>query len=267
MTPEEHKTRRKDSIANTLLVALAVSLVCSVLVASASVLLQPLQHKNEVLYRQKVILDVVGLLDPETSVEELFADVETRLVDLETGQYVEDIPADTFDPRKAAKDPALMVVVPPEIDIARVKTRARYAPVYLFRDDEGELDYIVLPVNGYGLWSTMWGFIALEGDANTVAGLRFFEHAETPGLGAEIDNPRWLALWPGQLVYDDEGTVRIEVIRGPVNPDAPESQRVHQIDGMSGATLTGNGVTNMLHYWLSQEGFAPYLKRIQEQGA
>jgi len=267
MTPEEHKARQKDSIANTLLVALMVSLVCSVLVASASVLLQPLQHKNEVLHRQKVILQVVGIYDPEQSVEEMFAEVETKLVDLETGQYVDEPAADTFDPRKAAKDPLLGVNVAREVDIARITSRARYALVYLFRDEDGELEYIVLPVNGYGLWSTMWGFIALEGDANTVAGLRFYEHAETPGLGAEIDNPRWLALWPGQLVHDGEGQLRIEVIRGPVSPDAPESERVHQIDGMSGATLTGNGVTNMLHYWLSSEGFGPYLQRIREQGA
>lgn len=263
MTP----AARRDSISNTLIVALAVSLVCSVLVASAAVLLKPLQQKNEAINRQKVILQVVGRYDAELPIEELFADVDTRLVDLETGHYVDEPPADTFDARKAARDPEFKVEVPGDIDIARINTRARYAQVYLFHDQDGELEYIVLPVHGYGLWSTMWGFIALEGDGNTVAGLRFYEHAETPGLGAEIDDPAWLELWPGQLVHDEQGTVRIEVVRGAVSPDTPESLRVHQIDGMSGATLTGNGVTNMLHYWLGMEGFGPYLQRISEQGA
>lgn len=250
---------------NTLIVAFLVSLVCSIVVASASVLLQPLQAKNAELYRQKVILKVVGLDDPDQSVEELFAQVETRMVDLATGEYVDSPSPVGFDQRKAARDPATRVSIPGETDIANIRTRSPWAPVYLFRED-GEVQSIVLPVHGSGLWSTMYGFIALASDADTVVGLRFYEHAETPGLGAEIDNPRWLSLWTGKKVFDESGVPRIEVIRGAVRADAPESETVFQVDGISGATLTGNGVNNMLHYWLDQNGFGPYLKRISDEG-
>lgn len=249
---------------NTLVVAFLVSLVCSVVVASASVLLQPLQAKNAELYRQKVILRVVGLDDPDRSIEELFAQVETRMVDLATGEYVDSPSPEGFDQRKAARDPATRVTVSRDTDIANIRTRSPWAPVYLFQED-GELQYIVLPVHGSGLWSTMYGFIALASDANTVVGLRFYEHAETPGLGAEIDNPRWLSLWPGKHVYDDTGVPRIEVIRGAVRPGAPESETIFQVDGISGATLTGNGVNNMLHYWLDASGFGPYLERMSDE--
>src|SRR5690606_8511703 len=125
-----------------------------------------------------------------------------RIVDLDTGEYVEPEivgrkEALAYDQRKAAKDPKLSSALPGDIDIASIKRRVKYAKVYLVQN-EGELEKIILPVSGYGLWSTLHGFIALEKDANTIVGLGFYEHAETPGLGGEVDNPRWKAVWQGK---------------------------------------------------------------------
>ena len=92
-------------------------------------------------------------------------------------------------------------------DEAGIGRRARYAPVYLVFEEDA-LQQAILPVHGYGLWSTMYGYLSLESDLNTVAGITFYDHAETPGLGGEIDNPRWQSRWVGKKIYGDDGTVR-----------------------------------------------------------
>ena len=134
--------------------------------------------------------------------------------------------------------------------------------VHLFRED-GRLKRIILPVHGKGLWSTMYGFLALAPDGQTIESLAFYEHAETPGLGAEIDNPRWKAKWVGKLVFDKEGQPRIEVIKGTVDPDHPDAH--HQVDGISGATITGRGVRNLVHYWLGDQGYGPALDKLRQK--
>ena len=193
----------------------------------------------------------------------MFQQVERRMVDLDTGRITEDLDPDTYDQRKAARDPALSHPVPRDEDIAGIQRRARYAPVYLVRDGE-QIETIIVPFHGYGLWSTMYGFFALEGDGNTVKGLTFYEDGETPGLGAEINNPRWQARWVGRRLFDDEGKLRLRAIRGTPNPSSPEA--IHQVDGISGATLTVNGVNNGITYWFGDNGFGPFLARFREQG-
>lgn len=243
-------------------VALLLCLVCSVAVAAAAVLLRPLQERNAELALKREILNVAGLYRPGEKIDTLFAQVETRVVDLATGDYADGIDPATFDPREAARDPDLGVSIAPEHDIANIKRRARFAPVYLVREN-GQPDLVVLPVHGYGLWSTMYGLLALDGDGRTIAGLSFYEHAETAGLGSEITNPRWLAQWQGKSAAGEDGVPRIRVIKGSVDAGAPDAR--HQIDGLSGATLTGNGVTNLMHYWLGEQGFGPYLDRIRNR--
>jgi Na+-transporting NADH:ubiquinone oxidoreductase subunit C len=115
-------------------------------------------------------------------------------------------------------------------------------------------------VRGAGLWSTLHGFLALENDLNTVAGLGFFEHGETPGLGGEVDNPNWKALWPGKKVYD-EGDAKIQLIKGSVDANTAEAE--HKVDGLSGATLTSRGVTNLLQFWMGENGYKPFLSNLQ----
>ena len=252
----------RDSIANTVIVAIGLSLICSVLVSATAVLLKPLQERNETEFQQRIVLEVAGLFDPGTTIEEAFADVEIRMVDLASGEYADDIDAQAFDPATASNDPELSVAIPAGLDLAGIRRRATHAPVYITREG-GAIEQIVLPVHGGGLWSTMYGYLALEPDGNTVRGLRFYEHAETPGLGDQIDDAGWRAQWPGKLLFGADGQPRIEVVRGQVQPGAGA---IHQVDGLSGATLTGRGVTNLLRYWTGPHGFGPYLQGLREDG-
>ena len=252
-----------DSTQKTLIVALALCLVCSILVSTAAVKLQPLQQRNQELDRKKIILEVAGLLKPGVSIDELFKQVEPKVVDLSTGEYVDTMDPNQFDQRQAAKDPEMSVKIPPDRDIAQIRRRAKYAVVYLVKE-EGQTKLILLPVHGYGLWSTMYAYVALERDANTIFGLRFYEQGETAGLGAEIDNPRWRNNWTGKVVYGEAEKPQIRVIKGTVAPGDPEAK--FKIDGLAGATLTANGVTNLIHYWLGPEGFGTYLKKFRPAG-
>lgn len=252
-----------DSTRKTLIVALALCLVCSILVSTAAVKLQPLQQRNQELDRKKIILEVAGLLKPGVSIDELFKQVEPKVVDLSTGEYVDTMDPNQYDQRQAAKDPEMGVKIPPDRDIAQIRRRSKYAVVYLVKE-EGQTKLILLPVHGYGLWSTMYAYIALERDANTIFGLRFYEQGETAGLGAEIDNPRWRNNWTGKVVYGEAEKPQIRVIKGTVAPGDPEAK--FKIDGLAGATLTANGVTNLIHYWLGPEGFGTYLKKFRSAG-
>lgn len=261
MANEKKTGFSRDSIANTLFVAIGVSLVCSVLVSAAAVVLRPLQEKNKNAFRQRIVLEVAGLYEPDADIEALFNEIDARLVDLETGGYVEDLDAQTFDARAATNDPKLSVAIPSDFDIAGLRRRAIYAPVYIVKQGD-VIEQIILPVHGAGLWSTMYGYLSVEADGNTVRGLRFFEHAETPGLGDQIDKPNWLEQWPGRLLYDDTGNTRIEVVRGKAQP-GPDG--IYQVDGLSGATLTGNGVTKLIQYWVGPHGFGPYLETISNE--
>ncbi len=251
----------RDSMSNTLIVAIGVSLVCSVLVSAAAIILRPLQEANQAEFRQRIVLEVAGLYDPDVPVAEQFGNIETRLVDLETGEYVGDMDAETFDAEAAANDPKLSVNVPKDEDIAKIGRRAIYAPVYVVLDG-GKPQQYILPVRGKGLWSTLYGYLSVEPDGETVAGLRFYEHAETPGLGDQIEKEPWLAQWPGQKLYNEQGDPQIEVVRGSVQP-GPNA--IHQIDGLSGATLTANGVTYLVQYWIGSHGFGPYLARLSNE--
>ncbi len=150
-------------------------------------------------------------------------------------------------------------MLPGDQDIAKLKRQEKYAKVYLVKKD-GKLDKVVLPIRGYGLWSTLWGFIAFESDGNTVAGLTFYEHAETPGLGGEVDNPRWKAQWPGKKVYDEKGQVRAKLVKGGVVKGSPDEP--YAVDALAGATLTSRGVSNLVQYWLGEYGFKKYLERV-----
>ena len=129
--------------------------------------------------------------------------------------------------------------------------------------DGDEIRQLVLPVHGYGLWSTLYGFIALENDLNTIKGLRFYEQGETPGLGGEVDNPKWRQQWKGKRIFDDNGELKIQVIHGHVTHNDPEAD--YKVDGISGATLTSKGVSNLLRFWLGDRGFGPYLKKLRAE--
>lgn len=253
----------RDSISNTLIVAVGLSLVCSIIVSSAAIVLKPVQERNEEAFRQQIILDVAGLMEPGGDISELFGSIEPRMVDLESGEYTDAVDPASFDAVMAAGDPTLGIPIPDDYDIAGIGRRAKYAPIYLVKDGPS-IDQIILPVYGKGLWSTMLGYLSVAPDGNTIRGLRFYAHAETPGLGDQIDKEPWRAQWVGKLVYGDGDEPSIRVIRGPVPSGAPNPE--HLIDGLSGATLTGNGVTGLVQYWTGPHGFGPYLKNFREAG-
>jgi len=255
----------RDSTGRTIGVAFGLAVACSVLVASAAVGLRAQQDENKLREKRKNILEATGLYDPSRPVAEQFEQCEPKIVDLETGAYVpaSEIDPDSFDQRAAAKDPSRSISIPSEQDIARIGRRAKRALVYLVRKD-GKLDQIVLPVKGKGLWSTMYGYVSLDSDARTVRGITFYEQGETAGLGGEVANPLWQAKWHGKTAIDDKGEVVFQLIRGAVESNTPGAD--HKVDGLSGATLTSNGVTNLMHYWLGEQGFGPFLDRIRKGG-
>ena len=242
--------------------AAGVCLVCSIIVSGAAVSLKPLQEENKLLDKQKKVLIVAGLMreGEEVSNEEIGKrfeeNIEAKVVELSSGKYAEGIEASTFDQRKASKDPKLSVEAP--ANAAKVRRLPNNAVVYQVMSD-GELSKLILPVEGKGLWSTLYGFVALETDANTISGLTFYEDGETPGLGGEINNPAWKGLWKGRQVYRVDGKEhhpQIEVIKGAAGPAADDP---FHVDGLSGATITSRGVTELMRFWLGANGFGPYL--------
>jgi len=268
-----------DTTSKTLLVAFVLCIVCSIVVASAAVLLKPLQIENKLLDKKQNILKAAGLYKEGLStdqVDALFENIDIKIVDVETGAYLTAAQAnesweksildkpENYDQRKAAKMLGQYNIVPSSDDIASIKYQAKYATVYLAKNDLGKVESIILPVHGYGLWSTLYGFLALKTDVNSIVGMGFYEHAETPGLGGEVDNAKWKAIWPGKQAFDAEGNVAISIIKGNVNPNSPN--KIHQVDGLAGATLTSRGVHNLIRFWLGENGFGPYLTKLKAEG-
>lgn len=257
-------SKEKEGVRQILVVATSLCLVASVLVSGAAVLLRPAQQENQALDRKRNILDAAGLLTPGEDVDALFEQVEPRVVDLDTGEFADVEDPAGYDQRKASRDPAASAGLPPSEDVAGIKRRANMANIYLVRADDGSLETVILPVHGYGLWSTMYAYLALGPDGSTVQGLKFYEQAETPGLGGEITNPRWLSQWEGKEVLDENGEPAIRLVKGGVQSGTPDAE--HKVDGLSGATLTANGVTNMMQFWLGDQGFGPFLAKLRQNG-
>ncbi len=235
--------------------------VCAIFVSSAAVGLKDRQDLNKIVDRQAKVLAVAGLtktgekLGSQALLDRFEKNVVARVVDLDTGEYVADVDAATFDQRAASKDPERSKPAPD--NAAKVQRVPNRGLVYQVLEG-GEVKTTVVPISGYGLWSTMYGFLALARDGRTVEGITFYEHGETPGLGGEIENPRWQSLWKGRQVYDDAGAVALEVIKGAAKP---ASEAPHQVDGISGATITSRGVTATIQFWLGPDGYGPYIAK------
>jgi Na+-transporting NADH:ubiquinone oxidoreductase subunit C len=246
----------RDSTTKVLTVAFLVCVACSILVSVDAIGLKELQEQNQEVEKRRNILQIARLYDPAQSVDAQFDKVKSRFVDLASGQFVD---ADDRDVNAASN----RYVIPPKEDLAGIKVRPRIMEVYLV-EEAGVLQQVILPVYGKGLWSTMYGFIALGPDLSTVRGFGFYQHGETPGLGGEIENRNWLAKWPGKVVYDEEGRVKLRVIKGEVDPTATDAR--FKVDGLSGATLTARGVSNLIAYWLGENGYQPFLRGLRNSG-
>jgi len=248
-----------DSIKKTLFVVIALSLVCSIIVSTAAVVLKPKQQANAVLDQQTKILEVAGI-ELAGNIPALYADnIEPRLVDFATGDFV-DGDAAAYDQRKAAKDPAQSIKLSAEDDIAKIIRRANKGTVYLVKDG-AETSKVIIPVHGNGLWSMMYAFVAVETDGNTVSGITYYEQGETPGLGGEVENPTWRAQFVGKKLFDENHKPAIQVVKG----GAPQGSE-HGVDGLSGATLTSVGVQHTFDFWLGDMGFGPFLAKVRDGG-
>ncbi len=249
----------KETIQQTIGVAAGVCVVCSVLVSTASVSLKARQDRNKTLEKRTNIVMAAGLHrgDGAPDVDELFRQIDARVVDLGTHEFVDEDP-ETLDPRKDAQHPQRRVEVRDKK--LGMKYVGKYQLIYV-RERDGRIERVVLPVVGKGLWSTMYGFLALDSDMTTIRSMAFYEHGETPGLGGEVDNKKWKDSWDGKQAFDQQGNPAIRVVKGEAAPGA-----VDEVDGLSGATLTSRGVENLVRFWLGEEGYGPVLKKLKAGG-
>jgi len=246
---------RNESFGKTIFVAVALCLVCSIVVSSAAVFLKDKQISNASLDKKRNILVAANLLKEDTDIEAAFANIEQKFVELSTGQFVTVENPETFNQRQAAKVKATSVTI--EDDPARIARRSKIASVYLVRDQNksNQIETIILPFHGKGLFSTMYGFIALKSDKQTIVGLKFYEQGETPGLGGEVENPNWLSIWNGKKLMSDDGKPALKIVKGV-------SKNEFEVDGLSGATMTTRGIQNMIDYWLSDQAFGLFLSTL-----
>jgi Na+-transporting NADH:ubiquinone oxidoreductase subunit C len=258
-----------DSTRYTILFATAVCVVCALVVSLAAVGLASRQEENARLYRQKNVLLAAGLVRPDqqpstAELQRIFDEnIEIGLIDLATGQKAkgEGIDPRSYDPRKVRNDPAMSRPAPP--NNAGLLRLPNTGVVYYVRGAKG-IEQVVLPIEGGGMWGMLSGFIALDRDGNTVRGLTFYEQKETPGLGGEIGNPKWQALWRGRKAYDASFAPKLAVIKGVAGPPDKDP---HRVDGLSGATITGNAVSRLVAFWFSDKGYGPYLKLFRQGAA
>ncbi|SEM95159.1 Na(+)-translocating NADH-quinone reductase subunit C [Halomonas caseinilytica] len=246
-----------NSIKKILTVAFALCIVCSIIVSTAAVALRSKQQLNQELDRKTNILNVADLYEPGDDVAEEFQKVTPKVVDLRSGEYTDEFDPDNYSGFEAARDPAQSRTLSGETDIAGLSRQENYSTVYLVGDPD-DPEQVILPIRGQGLWGLMRGYLAVEGDGNTIVGITYYSHSETPGLGAKVDTPKWKAQWKGKQIYGEGDGVEPEI--GLVKGGASEKT---EVDALSGATLTSNGVTNMLQFWLGPEGFGPYLAKFR----
>ena len=234
-----------------------VCLICSMMISISAVGLRDRQERNKLLDKQKSVLQACWLLKPGESasmaeIEKRFENIVAMVIDLDTG-----LPKDGADPE--AFDPAT-VMRPVESNITQLPELPAQVCVYTQMED-GKAKTLILPIQGKGLWSTLHGFLALDADTKTIRGLTYYLHAETPGLGGEVDNPKWKAKWQGRIAYDDGWKVAIALKKGGAGSVEADP---HHVDSLSGATITSRGVENMLQYWLSEDGYGKFLKNCRD---
>jgi Na+-transporting NADH:ubiquinone oxidoreductase subunit C len=239
-----------------------VALVCSLMVSTAAIVLRPLQEQNRLIERSRNIVRLTGLLSSDERMDnervlEVARSLDVRLVDLEDGEFSSDFDPDSFDERAAVSDAQLGVDIPPELDSARLGRRSRFKTVYLVWQDDA-LSRIILPIHGQGMWSTLYGFIALGADLDTIADITFYEQAETAGLGDRVADPQWHRLWQGKRLFDDAGGVRFRVAGG-----SAASGSAFEVDGLTGATVTSVAVSALIDYWFGPHGYGPMLDRLR----
>ncbi len=253
-------SRPNDDPVKTFGVAAIVALCAALLVSTTAVVLQPIQEVHIERERQ-ALMD--AMLDALPGMRELMQEkgitaLQTRMVDLSGGVFATGADPSAFDYEAAIRSETASHEVTEIDDIAGLRRVPALMPVHLL-EREGELMLLVLPVRGVGYQSTIKAMLALEPTLDTIAGLTVLEQAETPGLGARILDPAWQVQWPGTALVDDSGALAVSVVRDGAN-------ETWEVDGITGATRTSNGVQNMLRFWLGSHGYGPFLERLRQGG-
>ncbi|GJQ61710.1 MAG: Na(+)-translocating NADH-quinone reductase subunit C [Melioribacteraceae bacterium] len=252
----------------TILVALGVCLVSSIFVSSAAVGLSAIIDQNKKIDRITNILQAGDIEYANQDPEQIFTEkIKSVIVEIESGNVADEanladeLKPENFSIMDVTKNPQFTSSISASNDVAGIKTKPTHMIVYEVLDKEENVEKYILPIYGKGLWSTMYGFIALDKDLQTVRGITFYQHGETPGLGGEVDNPRWKASWKGKTLYDDSGELVLEVIKGQVDQSSDKANR--QIDGLSGSTITTRGVDNTIEFWLGENGYGPFIEKLR----
>jgi Na+-transporting NADH:ubiquinone oxidoreductase subunit C len=260
---------KQDSTLRTFIVIGVLCLVCSLLVCVSVVALKDLQSKAMNVDREKSILAAAQIEFTDSNVSQVYADnIEARLLDLNSGDFVLDQneiskivgtgTVDGYNFVSASKLAESNISIPADKDLAKIRVRAKYMPVYLVKS-AGGYSSIILPFYGQGLWSTMYGYLSVATDGNTIRGVKYYSHGETPGLGAEIENPAFTATWVNKKLFNEAGDVAFKVTKKVEKPE-------YEIDALSGATLTSNGVSTSVEYWASSNGYGPFLQKVKKEG-
>ena len=222
----------KDSTLNITFVGIGLCLLCSAIISFIAIQLRSVQENNVVLDMQKKIVSSAGLDEVYGSVENAMSNIKTLIIDLDRGEIV-DINPDTYELSKELREDGKYKFLSAEEDVASIKKREKYSKVYIEYKDN-EINTLILPVRGYGLWGFLY----------------------------EIDNPKWKALWKGKKIYQENGEVSLKVIKGSVMKTSDNFS--YEIDGLSGATLTCNGVSNLIAYWMGNDGFLNFINNLQK---
>lgn len=250
--------KKNESLGKTVGVVLALCLVCSIIVSGAAIGLKPLQEKNAALAMQQNILDAAGILKPGMDIPSVYDErIKPLVVSLKDYEVLKDINPANFSNREAASDPETSTILKRSEDVAGLGTLENRTEIYLVMNEQGNRNGVVLHIRGQGLWGTMYGLISLEDDFSTVRGVTFYEHSETPGLGGEITNPAWVKTWEGKELYGENGKVKFDLVKGGANTE-------HEVDALSGATLTSNGVDALIDFWMGEKAYGPLLDKLRK---
>ena len=232
------------STTKVIIFSLVMTFISATLLASLFYATADMAKKGEEVFNKRAILGAVkNYVDDyenlsDDQVLEVFGKIEQVALDM-NGNVLEGVSADKIDLAQERKKP--------EAD--------RKLP--FFKYSSGGKDYYILSTRGKGLWDDIWGYVAMESDLRTIAGASFDHKGETPGLGAEIkDNANFSANFIGKTIYDEDGSYNpVTVSKGPAKPNT------NSVDGISGATITGDGVGDMVIKWCKY--YEPYLKKIK----
>ncbi len=217
--------------------------VVAAILSIAAMTLQPLQKKNVEINKKENILTSINIESTAKNAVELYDQyiVESYVVD-HTGKVKEDVDAFEVDMKKEMAKPL----------------EERNLPVYISVKDEDKKQYI-FPVYGKGLWGPVWGYISLESNLSTIYGANFSHQGETPGLGAEISTKEFQDQFIGKEIFNEKG----EFVSVRVKKGSAQSDSKYEVDGISGGTITSEGVDAMLNDCL--KSYIPYFENIKNQ--